>query len=143
VKATITALGDVDDKHVQSFSERLGRYLVTDRMTLVTDYFWASPYPCWEMAEALRQELSQSDLVIVKGDMNYRRLLGDLDWPFDTSFEQIVSYFPAPLVALRTLKSEIACGLNNEQIADLQTSEPDWLTNGRNGVIQFFEATGA
>jgi len=111
-------------------------------LTLSDDFFWTSPYAFWEMPGSLYDDLSQSDLVIVKGDMNYRRLLGDLHWQFDTRFEDIVSYFPAPLLALRTLKSEVACGLKMEQIDMLKNKESDWLTNGKNGVIQFFQKTG-
>jgi hypothetical protein len=44
---------------------------------------------------------------------------------------------PAPLLALRTLKAELACGLTEEQVTRLNEEEADWLVNGRYGVIQF------
>jgi hypothetical protein len=47
----------------------------------------------------------------VKGDANYRRLIGDALWPHDTPFAHVLSYFAAPLLALRTLKSEVCVGL--------------------------------
>jgi D-3-phosphoglycerate dehydrogenase len=63
------------------------------------------------MPPSLRQVLAQSDLVINKGDANYRCLVGDCHWPYTTPFADIVAYFPAPLLALRTLKAELAVGL--------------------------------
>jgi hypothetical protein len=86
-------------------------------------------------------ELARADLVISKGDANYRRLLGDRHWAFTTPFDEVVSYFPAPVLALRTLKAEVACGLSAEQVEHLDNTHPDWLTSGEWGVIQF--ASGA
>jgi len=71
--------------------------------------------------------------------MNYRRLVGDRQWPFTTPFADIVDYFPAPLAALRTLKAELAAGLEPQHAAMAAAVDPAWLTNGRWGVIQFAE----
>jgi hypothetical protein len=106
------------------------------RMEMVAHPFWTSPLAMWEMPVALRRSLSEAHLVISKGDANYRRLLGDRHWPFSAPFAQIVSYFPAPLLALRTLKSEVAAGLDPAQVAVLEEEEQPWLTSGRWGMIQ-------
>jgi hypothetical protein len=66
----------------------------------------------------------------------YRRLLGDAHWPPTTSFAQSTGYFPAPLVALRTLKAEIIVGLRSGEAERLQTEDPAWLVNGKRGVVQ-------
>jgi hypothetical protein len=91
----------------------------------------------WQMPDDLGDDLAQSHLIIAKGDANYRRLLGDRHWPFTTPFAAIVSYLPAPLLALRSLKSELAAGLSEPQIAWLNEEDEQWLVNGRWGVIQF------
>jgi hypothetical protein len=91
------------------------------------------------MPEELRTELAPSHLIFIKGDANYRRLLGNCNWPFTTRFEDIVCYFPAPFVALRTLKSEVAAGLQLAQIETLKQEDAQWLTNGQWGVIQFVD----
>ena len=79
----------------------------------------ASPLFYYEMPGDLHAELARMDLVIVKGDANYRRLLGDAHWPHETPFADVVSYFPAPVVALRTFKSEVAVGLAPGQAEEL------------------------
>jgi hypothetical protein len=71
-----------------------------------------------QMPQRLRDEFSgkstadhnsgSSAMVFVKGDANYRRLLGDRTWPLDTPFSDVVSYFPVPVCALRTLKAEVS-----------------------------------
>ena len=76
------------------------------------------------------------DLVIFKGDVNYRRLLGDAHWPPNAPFADAVNYFPAPVVALRTLKGEIITGLAPSQAERLTVDDPAWLVNGRRGVVQ-------
>lgn len=91
----------------------------------------------WDAPVDLANDLQAAHLVISKGDANYRRLLGDRHWVFDDSFADIVAYFPAPLLALRTLKSEIVAGLPPDQIAAMPQRDPDWLINGRWGLIQF------
>ena len=85
----------------------------------------------------LREELSKASYIISKGDANYRRLLGDRHWPFETPFKDIVSYMPSPVVALRALKSEVACGLAPGQAEKTADQDPDWLINGKWGVVQF------
>ena len=85
----------------------------------------------------LRDDLSAADLVISKGDANYRRLLGDRHWPHDTPFADVVAYFPAPLVALRTLKSECVCGLPPGRSELVYETDPEWMINGRWGLVQF------
>jgi hypothetical protein len=76
------------------------------------------------------------DLVIIKGDANYRRLLGDAHWPYTTPFAYATRYFPSPLVALRTLKAEIIVGLRPGEAEQLQAEDPAWLVNGKRGIIQ-------
>ncbi|MFM2061767.1 MAG: hypothetical protein RLZZ507_1437 [Cyanobacteriota bacterium] len=124
---------------VQSLGQILTENLASGRLVLTEDYFWTSPLAFWEMPKSLKEELGKSNLIVVKGDANYRRLLGDLHWNFTTKFAEIVSYLPAPMVALRTLKSEVAAGLKAEVLEELTIADPKWLTNGQWGVIQLVD----
>jgi hypothetical protein len=124
---------------VKSFSHRLQENLDSGRLVLTDNYFWTSPLPFWQIPQLLKDELANSNLIIIKGDANYRRLLGDLHWDFTTKITDIITYLPAPMVALRTLKSEVAAGLKSDMIQELRTTDANWLTNGNWGVIQFIE----
>lgn len=125
--------------HVKAFTQRLTNNLTNHQLMLTEDYFWTSPLAFWEIPPHLKAELAKSNLVIIKGDANYRRLLGDRHWDYTTNFADIVCYLPAPIVALRTLKSEVAAGLDPEIVNTVSKSDPNWLTNGQWGVIQLVE----
>jgi Damage-control phosphatase ARMT1-like domain len=114
-------------------------YLNTGAWKCSENNFWVQPFPMWQMTEPLRSEMrSRCDLAFVKGDANYRRLLGDLQWDLTASFDDVVGCsFPVPLCALRTLKAELGCGMPKEQIERAAALDPHWMTNGRFGVVQF------
>jgi hypothetical protein len=137
VHETLAFLAADGHPEVQALAGRLQGALDAGRLQLREHLFFTSPLPFWEMPPALRQALGEADLVISKGDANYRRLLGDRHWDATASFAEIVRYFPAPLLALRTLKSEIVAGLPPGRAEATAAQDPDWLINGRWGVIQF------
>jgi hypothetical protein len=89
------------------------------------------------MPEHIRVELNESDLLVSKGDANYRRLLGDRHWPPATVLREVVNYLPAPVLVLRVAKAEIAVGLRPGQAEQLDQLDPDWRTDGNWGMIQF------
>ncbi len=122
---------------VQKMIKRLENNILEERLILVDHYFWVSPLIGWEMPSSLYQELSRSDLIISKGDANYRRWLGDRKWSADTPLEDSLNYLPAPMLALRVLKSEIVVGLEAGQALEMDNRDPEWMFNGRWGVIQF------
>jgi uncharacterized protein with ATP-grasp and redox domains len=137
VGQTVDFLAGSQQPSVRALGERLRRFVADGRLRPVHHLFWTSPLPGWEMPESLRRELTPSHLIISKGDANYRRLLGDAHWPFTTPFADITVYMPAPLLALRTAKSEVVAGLRPGQVERLFAVDPDWLINGRWGLIQF------
>lgn len=116
---------------------RLRISLLTGQLRVRHHPFWTSPLPLWEMPDDLLEELRTTDLLISKGDANYRRLLDDRHWPIDLPFQQVVGGYPFGVLALRTLKSEIAVGISPENVP---ADDPDWMINGRWGLIQFSTA---
>ena len=120
----------------QALGQRLTGYLADERLRLATHWLYATSLFYFQLPDDLYTELAAMDLVVVKGDANYRRLLGDAHWPPMADFGQLTAYFPAPLVALRTFKSELVVGLRPGQAEQLQAEDPEWLVNGRRGVIQ-------
>ena len=76
------------------------------------------------------------------GHPNYRRLLGDGKWDYTAPFQKVVGdYFPCPVCALRTLKAEVGCGMDADQVERAKSLDDNWLVNGRFGVVHF--GTGA
>ncbi|MHC0065471.1 damage-control phosphatase ARMT1 family protein [Nostoc sp. UIC 10890] len=136
VHYTISFLAASGNQQLTSFTQRLQDNIASGRLVLSENYFWTSPLAFWEIPNSLKNELANASLVIVKGDANYRRLLGDRHWDFSTNIADIVSYLPMPMVALRTLKSEVIVGLKPEVIEKVAKSDSSWLTNGQWGVIQ-------
>lgn len=116
--------------------ERVRKFIQDDRLKLYTHWSYATNLFYFQMPHDLRAELGAIDLVILKGDVNYRRLVGDVHWLPTTPFEQPTAYFPAPLVTLRTLKAELIVGLRPGQAERLQEQDPEWMVNGRRGLIQ-------
>ncbi|MDX2783883.1 ARMT1-like domain-containing protein, partial [Streptomyces caniscabiei] len=54
-----------------------------------------------------------------------------------TPFTEATSYFPAPVAALRTLKSDVITGLTTETETTLTTAEDQrWRTSGTRALIQ-------
>lgn len=133
----IDHLAHLEDQSTASLASRLKQHIDSGKLYIQDDLYWTSPRYFWEIPKSLYLELSHSDLLISKGDYNYRRLVGDYYWPHTTSFEQVVCYLPVPLVALRVLKAEMALGLTSQQVERLQGEESDWLINGKWAVIQF------
>jgi uncharacterized protein with ATP-grasp and redox domains len=85
---------------------------------------------------SLARAFAGDDLVLAKGDLNYRRLAGDRHWHGDEPFASVLSYFPAPVAALRTVKSEVAIGLTAATMDALAARDPLWRGNGRHAMIQ-------
>jgi uncharacterized protein with ATP-grasp and redox domains len=137
VRRTALFLSDFDECPARSFGLRLIDHLAEGRLILHPGRFWNSPLPGWEMPAAVRNELAQADLVISKGDANFRRLTGDRHWEPTASFSAVCAYFPTRLAALRVDKSEVALNLFPGQAAILDQQDSDWRTNGRWGMIQF------
>jgi hypothetical protein len=116
---------------------RLRRAWNDGRLQIATHHFWTSSRFLWEMPPALSQLLQAASLVILKGDMNYRRAVGDALWQVQTPFSSVLQYFPAPVVALRSLKSDTVVGLPAELVRRLDQNNAKWRVGGHYGVIQF------
>ena len=112
-----------------------GKWVVEDHP------FWSYPHSFHSMqsvAPALYEHLSQADLLLFKGDLNYRKLTGDRRWDYSEKFERSVGEFrPAPLVSLRTLKCDLVLDVPQEVIARETLKDKDWMLYGTHAVVQF------
>ncbi len=137
VHLTLAALAGSDAAELQQLAQRLRRAIDDQRFVLIDHLFWVTGSFFHEMPEDLKATLARVDLVISKGDANYRRLVGDCHWDPTTPFQIAAGYFPTTLVALRTLKAELIVGLKPGEAERFQAQDPAWRVNGKRGVIQF------
>ncbi|MCP3974730.1 MAG: protein-glutamate O-methyltransferase family protein [bacterium] len=130
VAESIDGLAADDHPHLRSVGERLRAEIGSGRLIISAHPYWVSPLGWRDRPADLDLELSEAGLIIVKGDANYRRLLDDRHWDFTTAFSTAVESTPAPLLALRAIKSEIAAGLDSEAI-ETAAADAEWLQNGQ------------
>ena len=121
---------------VRHFGEALRTHVYTGRLKILDDEFWCLPTPMWNMPVHIESYLLKSRLVIVKGDDNYRRLLGDRDWSFETDISMVLNYWPVCLCAVRVIESEIGCGFD-ERSATQAGFNKAFMNSGKWGLIQF------
>jgi Damage-control phosphatase ARMT1-like domain len=114
----------------------IAQRLRDNRFVVGTHPFWGGPGAFHALPDDLRKELSSFDLIISKGDLNYRRLVGDCHWAATTPFADLVRYLPTAVAALRTLKCEVAAGIDADRLAELEASGEQWRTSGGYGLIQ-------
>lgn len=110
--------------------------------------FWTTQHPYGRMAEVdpeLFGKLAAADLVIYKGDLNYRKLTYDGLWPRTTPFKQAIGPFARKqaggkatrIFALRTCKADVGVGLRQ----GLEKTLPDdWTRTGKYALVSYWDA---
>nr|WP_207957437.1 damage-control phosphatase ARMT1 family protein [Streptomyces sp. YIM 98790] len=118
----------------------IGRRLWNDmgagRLDIRAHGFFCAPLPFREMPEDLRQDVAACDLALLKGDLNYRRLVEDRLWPATSSFTDRTAWFPTAVAALRTVKSDVITGLSPATVSRLESGGRPWRTTGTHALIQ-------
>lgn len=93
-----------------------------------------------ELAPDLYQYLAEANLVIFKGDLNYRKLLGDMNWdPTDEFITCIRGFRPTNFCSLRVIKSDLICGLPQGKAEELNHLDSNWMYMADYASIQFME----
>ena len=133
---TIDFLSSSPSKPTSDLAKKFAEHAQNGKFTFESDLFWCQPTSFWDMPDAIQDKMKQNRLVFVKGDANYRRLLGEREWPIDTPACDILSYWPVPVCALRTFKAEIGCGISKERVEEVQAGDSKWMVSGRWGVVQ-------
>lgn len=137
VQHTIDLLASDSDARVSVVGTRLHELIRAGRLVIKHHWFWNSALHFTAFPADLRDELGRSDLLLLKGDANYRRILEDRRWDTSLSLDDLASYFPAPFVSLRTLKSEVIVDVPTEEEKQLTRADPLWRLNGTKGLIRY------
>ena len=132
-----------EGRSLQDLALRWRRHLSSGCWELVESPFWQSPFPYRLMRRECPQlysRLQEADLLISKGDLNYRKLIGNRPWPVNTPLCRAVQGFgPAPLVALRVLKADCVAGVSRKRAQEAALQDPGWMISGEFAVIQFYK----
>lgn len=133
---TLTYMQNSSNESIQE----LANYLKNNIWTIEEELYWTSPYDFAEMKEhdpTLYAKLSEAKLAIFKGDLNYRKLLGDINWEYTTEFKQSLRGFhPTHILSLRTVKSDVCVGLVPGIAEELFKKDENWMFTGEYGLIQ-------
>lgn len=117
-------------------ADRVRTALAEGRISLHAHEFYCAPQSYRHLPDDLATQFRQASLTILKGDLNYRRLVGDRAWPAVTPLPDVTSYFPGSFAVLRTLKSDVVTGLSPDTVAGLEATGQPWRTDGRHALIQ-------
>lgn len=132
-----------DNELLKNAGEKWTNYLKEGKFVLVepTSDFWTGPYEFFRMQtvdQKLFDHLAESQLLIFKGDLNYRKLLGDINWRPETDFPSSLKHFrPTNICSLRTIKADVVSGLKLGKAETLTAKDPKWMQCGKYGTISF------
>lgn len=114
--------------------------------------FWTTAGSYWRLPHVspdLFKDLQKSELVLFKGDLNYRKLLGDADWdpttPFSTAIGSLGPKSGLRVLAFRTCKADTVVGLPQGEDEKLRQTPGGggvsegrkWAWTGKWAVVSF------
>lgn len=143
VELTLQWMQAQEGKELQRVAKELVEFLEAGTLRVESDWFYNSPLLYQDMPVHIRDCFQEACLVLSKGDLNYRRLVGDAHWAVDTPFSFVVNYLPegTNLLALRTLKSCSLCGVDLEEAQRAEKEQGQgWRSCGEYAVVQFLQS---
>lgn len=136
VLRTVNYFAASSDGSVRRFGTEVKRLFETGKIRVFPDLFWNSPGFFDDLPERLREPFSRGTMIVVKGDVNYRRAVEDAPWPPKTSLEEVLPDIGPPLLFLRSLKSDTLLQIDPAVAGKLDAEDSAWRNNGKRGVVQ-------
>lgn len=127
-------------------------YFKKGQWQVQSDLYWNRGSSYWHLATEAPKLFSQfctpnTLLILFKGDLNYRKLIYDCEWPYPytSTFSDAIGpdLRQLPLVTLRTCKADVVVGLKDGMAQKLDASVgtnvqyQGWLVTGKFGLVQF------
>ncbi|KAK4991983.1 Hairy/enhancer-of-split with YRPW motif protein 2 [Elasticomyces elasticus] len=149
---TPQALSEKESADLKALSENWTSLYAEGKIVLRPNRFWTEGGSYWrlpKMAPNLHEDLKTSELVIFKGDLNYRKLTADAMWdptiPFPAAMGPMGKSSGVRTLALRTCKADVVVGLlqgEDERIRRTEGGGGDsgarkWAWSGKWAVVQF------
>ena len=123
------------NKKGKQFSTVIQDYIAKGNIVLHEDAFWTDTDDFLSFPKKIKQIFLKSSLIVFKGDLNYRKLVEDRHWHYDTDTKKLIGHIHNNCLIMRVLKSEIITSLDTVP----ETSNREWMHNGKYGIIQLVE----
>ncbi|KAI1647368.1 DUF89-domain-containing protein [Daldinia loculata] len=151
---TPSALSDKDVADLGFLFQEWSQMYAEGQLILRPNRFWTYPGSYWRLPsfeKSLYEDLKSSEVVIFKGDLNYRKLTGDATWDPTTPFTKAIGPLGpgsgVNVLALRTCKADVVVGLKPGQDEELRATEGGggdsgarkWAWSGKWAVVSFSE----
>lgn len=151
------SMADYAQKEIYKTSlAHLKKMVTSEDVEFKPNYLWNMPFSFSEIASfSGKFENKESrkliddilslfigeDLLIVKGDLNYRRLVGDKLWNPRRKTLRNIKYIKCPLLVIRSYKSSVVMDCSKTDLVFMPKSYgSDWKTEGRVGSILYYKA---
>ena len=145
-----TIYDDIDPADKEEL-RKVGEYwrglIQSGRLEFRAELFWTTQHPFGRLPivePALFEDLADADLVVYKGDLNYRKLTYDGMWPHSTPFSEALGPLAKKhdgqgvrTLVLRTAKADVCVGLKPGQDRNF---EEDWTRYGHYAVVSYWDA---
>ncbi|KAI9807389.1 MAG: hypothetical protein M1833_000134 [Piccolia ochrophora] len=145
-------LSVVEVENLTFLFQRWSQFHMEGQLVIRPNRFWTHAGSYWRLPKTepeLHKDLKESELVIFKGDLNYRKLVGDAMWPPTTAFTTAIG--PLGLssgirtLALRTCKADTVVGLPEGEDERLKATDGGggdsgarkWAWSGKWAVVQY------
>ncbi|KAL4919466.1 hypothetical protein BDW62DRAFT_209685 [Aspergillus aurantiobrunneus] len=146
-----TPLLDKEVDEVKFLFEQWSHFHAEGKLIIRPHSFWTQGGCYWRMphlAPDLFEDLKGAELVLFKGDLNYRKLTNDAAWdtttPFTTAIGPLGPHSDIRVMSFRTCKADTVVGLpagKDEELRQLPggggSGGREWAWSGKWAVISF------
>ena len=141
-------LSAADSYELEGAGKHWRSLVSTGKLSFSAHPFWTTQHPYGRMAAVaanLYTQLANADVVIYKGDLNYRKLTYDCMWPKTTPFHTALGPLATKqlgakgtrTLVLRTAKADVGVGLPE----GLEEKLPgDWTRTGKYAMVSYWDA---
>ncbi|GMC23334.1 unnamed protein product [Saccharomyces cerevisiae] len=145
-----------ESRALDLFAGEMEKFVSSGKIEFREDSFWTTELDYWNLdanetkyhGSILHKDLQKSNLVIFKGDLNYRKLTGDRKWPRTTKWETAIGPLATngiTSLSLRTCKADVQValpeGLDAKLSQEWEKENPGrgswWCCSGKWAVICF------
>ncbi|OJJ64915.1 hypothetical protein ASPSYDRAFT_84901 [Aspergillus sydowii CBS 593.65] len=146
-----TPLSDKELEEVKFLFDQWSNFHAEGKLIIRPHPFWTMGGSYWRLphvAPELFEDLKESELVLFKGDLNYRKLTNDASWdtttPFTTAIGPLGPHSGIRVMSFRTCKADVVVGLPAGKDEELRkvyggsgSGGREWAWSGKWAVISF------